>query len=80
MPLRPSQVETLRAVAQITSLTGCYRASARSVGQRLKISEAAAYRRMYALEGRRFLASSFGNRRIAFYLTPLGIEALEGSK
>ena len=80
MPLRPSQVETLRAVARVTERTASGVTRAFSVSQILGTSEAAAYARLYRLEARRYLASKFGNRRIAFYLTQLGREALEGKQ
>lgn len=78
MPLRPSQVETLRAVREITARPRTFRAGARWVSQLLGISEQAAYQRMQRLEDHGYLASSYSNRRIAFYLTQLGREALEG--
>jgi len=77
MPLRPSQVETLRAVGKMTERFA--RASTGYVAMQCGISEAAAHRRCARLEARRLLASTFAERRVWFSLTQLGREALEES-
>jgi hypothetical protein len=80
MPLRPSQVETLRAVELATGPPAVLSVTAHVIGVHLGIGERRAYERLRRLETRRYLASRFANRRIAFYLTQLGREALEGQR
>ena len=79
MPLRPSQVETLRAVQQCD----CQRAAAGEVGALVNCSLYAAKRRLADLTRRGYLMTHFEYNRCGlpyFRLTQLGREALEGEQ
>jgi len=76
MKLRDSQVETLRAVGEMSDRSA--RASSLWIAERLGVSDSAAYRRCARLESRRYLASDFVHGRCWYSLTQLGREALEG--